>query len=94
MLIWTLIVVNIPVYLLIGWLIFDTKDRAADTFFETIVEILKRITMSPFQRFIMDDKDEGDGLWGLFPIVVFFISCALVVYGEYWAITHWFPANP
>ena len=43
MLIPILIVVNIPVYFFIGWLAFDSKDNAADTFFDTIIAVLKMI---------------------------------------------------
>ncbi len=85
MLIATLIVLNIPVYLFIGWLVFDTKEGAADTFFETIVAILKAIFIPRIIRVLMGDDD--DGAWGIFPIAAFFITCGFIVYGEYYLIT-------
>lgn len=41
MLIWILIVLNIPVFLFLGLLAFNTTHGAADTFFGTIVTVLK-----------------------------------------------------
>jgi len=38
-----LIILNIPVYLFLGWLAFDSKANAADTFLETVVAVLKTI---------------------------------------------------
>lgn len=85
MLIATLIILNIPVYLLIGWLVFDTAEGAADTFFEAIVTILKRILIPPIIRALMGyDTDEA---WGLLPIAAFFIASGAIVYGEYYLIT-------
>ncbi len=81
MLVATLIVLNIPVYLFIAWLVFDTKEGVADTFFETIVAILKAIFIPRIVRVLMGDDD--DGAWGIFPIATFFIACGVVVYGEY-----------
>ncbi|NQU25699.1 MAG: hypothetical protein HQ567_30800 [Candidatus Nealsonbacteria bacterium] len=85
MLVATLIILNVPVYLFIGWLVFDTKAGAADTFFETIVAILKAIFIPKIVRVLMEDDD--DGAWGLFPIAAFFIACGGVVYGEYCLVT-------
>lgn len=53
MLIACLIVLNIPVYLFIGWLAFDSKDNAADTFFETIVAILKQVLVPSYVRMML-----------------------------------------
>ena len=49
MLIATLIILNIPIYLFIGWLVFDTKQGAADTFFDTIVALLKATAVVPLE---------------------------------------------
>lgn len=78
----TLIILNIPVYLFVGWLVFDTKDNAADTFFETIVEILKIVIGSVIVGWLIKD-DEAGGWGGLIPIAIWLIACALIVYGEY-----------
>ena len=85
MLIATLIVLNISVYLFIGWLVFDTKEDASDTFFETIIAILKAIFIPRIIRVLMGDDD--DGAWGIFPIAAFIIACGFLVYGEYYLIT-------
>lgn len=85
MLIATLIILNIPLYLLIGWVVFDTADGAADTFFETIVAILKMILIPRIIRALMGyDTDEA---WGLLPIAAFFVASGAIVYGEHYLIT-------
>jgi hypothetical protein len=85
MLVAILIILNIPVYLFIGWLAFDTADDAADTFFETIVAILKIIFVPAIIRVLMGDDDEG--AWGLLPVAGYFLACAGITYGEYYLIT-------
>ena len=85
MLIAILVVLNIPVYIFIGWLVFDTKDGAADTFYETIVAVLKAIFIPRIVRVLTGDDD--DGAWGLFPIGAFFFACGFIVYGEYFLMT-------
>ena len=60
MLLAALIVLNIPVYLFIGWLVFDTRHNAADTFFDTIVAIVKAICVPRIVRVLAgDDEDDG-----------------------------------
>ena len=87
MLVATLVVVNIPVYLFIGWLVFDTTEDAAETFFETIVAILKAIFIPRIVQVLMED--DGEGEWGIFPVAAFFFACAGIVYGEYYLITRY-----
>jgi len=89
MAIWILILLNLPVYLLIAWVVFDTKDAAADTFFETIVALLKIIFVPPIVRYMLGWDDEG--AFGIFPIFGFFFACAGAVYGEYRLIQHFWP---
>lgn len=81
-----LIVVNLPIFLFLAWIVFDTKDKAADTFFETIVALLKIILMPRIVRVLMDDNDDSGAL-GIVPIGIFFIACGLIVYGEHWLLT-------
>jgi len=85
MLVAVLVVLNIPVYLFIGWLALDTKEGTADTFYETIVAILKAVFIPRIVRGLMGDDD--DGAWGIFPIVAFFIACGFIVYAESYLIT-------
>jgi hypothetical protein len=76
-----LILLNIPVYLFIGWLVFDTKEDAAETFLETILAIFKAGFVPLFASlFIRDDNEAGFG--GLIPIAIWLIACGLIVYGE------------
>jgi hypothetical protein len=88
MLVACLIVLNIPVYIFIGWLAFDSKGKAADTFFETIVAVLKRVFVPSYVR-VMLGMDTDDS-WGIFPIAGFFLACAGIVYGEYCLIEKFF----
>jgi hypothetical protein len=83
-----LVVANLPVYLFLGWLAFDSKDNAADTFFETVVAILKMILVPDIVRVLLDMDTSGS--WGLLPIAGFFLACAGVVYGEYLLLGQWF----
>ncbi len=74
-----LIIANIPVYLFLGWLAFDSKEDAADTFFETIVAVLKTIFVPRIIRELL--QMDTSGSWGLFPI------CA--VPGRLWCRSIW-----
>jgi hypothetical protein len=80
-----LIVLNIPVYLFIGWLIFDSKDKAADTLFEAVVSILKAVFLPIIHRVHGGDDDDGEG--SILTTAIFLCTCAAVVYGEYYLIT-------
>ncbi len=88
MLIAILVVSNIPVYILLGWLAFDNAEDAAETFFETITAVLKTILVPDFVRVLMGMDTSGS--WGLFPIVGFLFGCGAVVYGEYVLICNFF----
>jgi hypothetical protein len=84
-----LIALNIPVYLFIGWLAFDSKSNAADTFVGTLVAIVKRVTV-PRIILVLIDADDADEAWGIFPILAFFGACAGIVYGEFYLIQKYF----
>ena len=85
MLVWALVVLNIPVYLFIGWLAFDTKESAADTFFETIVAVLRIILVPRLLRYLLG-WDDADAV-GLFPVGGFILACAGIVFFEHMLIT-------
>jgi len=92
MLVATLIILNIPVYLFIGWLAFDTTEDAAETFFETIVAILKIVFVPRIIRVLLGDDDER--AWGILPVAGFLIACAGITYGEHYLITNYvFPGG-
>ncbi len=90
MLIATLIVLNVPVFLFLGWLIFDTKASAGETFYDTVVAIFKAILKAflvlRLVLFLMGDDDREDA-WGIVPIIGFLLACAAVVYAEHYLIT-------
>ena len=89
MLVAILAVLNIPVYLFLGWLAFDSKSNAADTFFDTVVAVLKLILIPRIVRVLLQmDTEES---WGIVPIAGFLVACGLVVWGEYALIVRWFP---
>ena len=86
---WAILIgANVPVFLFLAWIFFDTKDKAADTFFETIVALLKIILVPRIVRALMDDTDDSGAL-GIFPIAMFFIACGLIVYGEHYLLTRY-----
>jgi hypothetical protein len=80
-----LAIANIPVYLFLGWLAFDTKSKAGDTFADTLVAILKIMFIPRIVRVLMGDDDD-DAAWGIFPLLGFFAACAGIVYGQYYLI--------
>src|SRR5262245_15472296 len=86
-----LIVVDVPLFLFIAWLAFDSKEGAAKTFGETIVAILQIIFIPRIVRVMFDMDDEG--ALGLVPIIGFFIACAAIVAGELWLVAQWFPGQ-
>ena len=85
----TLIVLNIPLFLFIGWLAFDSKEGAAKTFGETIITLLQILLIPRIVREVLGMDDEG--ALGLVPIIGFFIACGAMVAGEYWLVLQWFP---
>ena len=80
-----LIALNIPLFLLIAWIIFDTKDAAADTIWETVVALLQILLIPKIIRVLFDMDDSG--ALGLFPIAAFFIFCTASVAGEYYLLS-------
>lgn len=86
-----LIVLNIPVFLLIGWLAFDSAAGAADTFWETIVALLKQLFVPAIVRVMFGM--ETTGALGLFPILGFLIACIALVIGEVWLLKTWLDWN-
>lgn len=79
-----LIVLNIPVYIFLGWLAFDSKAGAGRTFVETTVDVLKILLIPRWLRMMLDM--ETDNAVGIFPILGFFGACAFLIYGEWWIL--------
>jgi hypothetical protein len=89
-----LIIVNLPVYLLIGWLVFDDRGSATESFWETIVMVLKHAFVPSIVRDMIwegeDDHDPGHA----FKVIGFFATCIAVTAGEWYALTTWvWPMN-
>ena len=91
MLLAALIVLTSPAPPPLTCLVFDTKHNAADTFFDTIVAIVKAICVPRIVRVLAGD-DEDDA-WGLLPIAAFFLACGALVYGEHYLITKYLLAG-
>jgi hypothetical protein len=72
MLVAVLILLNLPLFLFIGWLAFDTASGASQTFFETTVAVLKIILIPWIVRRAlgMDDYNAV----GILPIAGFFLK--------------------
>ena len=88
-----LIAINIPIFLFLAWIVFDTKEAAAQTIWETVVAVLQILLIPRIVRVMFDMDDEG--ALGLFPIAAFFIACIAAVVGEYALLNYlmpsWFP---
>ena len=88
-----LIAINIPVFLFLAWIVFDTKAAAAQTIWETVVAILQILLIPRIVRVMFDMDDEG--ALGLFPIAGFFAACIAAVFGELmllqYLVPSWFP---
>ncbi|MEL6110968.1 MAG: hypothetical protein AAFU85_33595 [Planctomycetota bacterium] len=83
---WTiLIAANIPVYLAIGWLLFDTSENAAETIFETAVSILWSMVPPIIRVFFDEGADDRES--GFFEIAAFFIASIAITYGEHYLLT-------
>ncbi|MHC4179428.1 MAG: hypothetical protein ACYSWU_18100 [Planctomycetota bacterium] len=80
MLLAVLIVLNIPVFLLIGWLMFDTGAGFVDTlksyFTPAIIHTLR--------------GEHGEGTFAGLKLAALVVACGLVVYGEHQVIVKWF----
>jgi hypothetical protein len=88
-----LIAINIPIFLFLAWIVFDTKEAAAQTIWETVVAVLQILLIPRIVRVMFDMDDEG--ALGLLPIAGFFAACIAAVFGEYALLNYlmpsWFP---
>ena len=85
-----LIVLNIPIFLLIGWVVFDSKENAADTFYESFLHLLKVLFVPPIIRVLMGD--ETDGSFSTLSLLAYFVACAAAIGGQYMLLQHYFPS--
>lgn len=70
-----LLVVNIPVYIFIGWLVFDSPGKAVDSLADYFVEILKTVFLGV----------SGD-TFNLFPLFAFVVGCIAAIGGEFYLL--------
>jgi hypothetical protein len=90
MLIATLILLNIPIFLVIGWLVFDDHETAAESFFVGLVHLLKVLFLPRIVRLFMgDDTDEG---LSLLQVGFFFLACIAAVVAQYHGLVALFPS--
>jgi hypothetical protein len=89
MLIASLVILNIPVVWLIGWVVFDDHETAAETTTDAVWQALVR-SMVPWWMadFILgEDADPFAMLW----LAFFVLACIAAVYAVYRIIVWLFP---
>lgn len=87
MLIVLLAFLNAPVYLFLGWLIFDTKEGAKESFTDSFFALLRQMFVPRIVLVARGNDDDGN----LAQTLGFFVACGLVIFGEYYLITnYWF----
>jgi len=73
-----LIIVNLPIYMGLGWILFDSKESAADTFFETLVSLLMLIAFGWIGFLFVGGSDQR----GAGPVTVFtFLTASVFITG-------------
>ena len=78
---------NIPVYAFLAWLIFDSKDGAANGFLAVFMTLLRMSSVVARLRAIFDPDDDE----GMFDSVLFLVTCILFTIGEHWLLQkYWF----
>ncbi|MBI1248523.1 hypothetical protein GC197_11875 [bacterium] len=84
MLLIILLICNIPTYVFIAWVVFDSPDKplkpgpgrsTGDAFYEALVTALKTYAFGV----------NGD-TFNLFPMISFLVACGLAVFGEYYLL--------
>lgn len=90
MLIALLIVGNIPLFLLLGWLFFDNKENAADTIFEALKQQTEHILL-PRWMWPFLDPEESDPFATL-KLAIYCVACLAAVYAEYRLVVWWCPS--
>ncbi len=90
MLFWLLLLlVNLPLTMFFGWVLFDSQEEMSETFWDTLVAVLKILFVPRLVRELLDMDTTGS--LGLFAIGVFFGACAIVVAGELYVLERLWP---
>jgi hypothetical protein len=76
-----LLLCNVPIYLFLGGIVFDTKQDAAQSFLDTIIAILKIIFIPRIVRVFMGMDDSA--AYSAFHVVMFLGACALLTGTEH-----------
>lgn len=66
-----LIVLNIPVYIFLAWVVFDTPAQTADSIVDSLLLLLKTMLFGV----------RGD-VFNLFPMFAFLVGCLVITLGE------------
>ncbi len=81
---WTiLLLANVPLFILVGWLVFDTKETAADSFADSLISLVYVLLVGSWVRLARDQE----GLW---EVALFLLVCAAIVYGEHFLLSSYF----
>lgn len=76
-----LILCNIPLYLFLAWLVFDTKSKASTSFVETLLALVV-ILLVPRGIGAFLGRDESNP-YGILDVGFFFAGCGMLIYGEH-----------
>lgn len=80
-----LILLNLPVFLFLAWLMFDDKSLVDDTVGEATVAILKGLFLigkpNP-NRSEVDEYGYRGSRFDCVPSLCFYFACAMIVFGE------------
>ena len=83
-----LIVLNIPLFIFNGYVMFNSKTGNPTSLVDTVIALLKVIFIPRPIRMLLDmDTDDAAGL---FDVIVFIGICVAMVYGEHYLIQTYF----
>jgi hypothetical protein len=77
-----------PLYFVIAWTFFDSREHARDSFVETIVMLLKAIFIHRIVR-VMLGMDEEDSL-SILMVAMFIVGCIAITWGIHLGVQKFF----
>jgi hypothetical protein len=86
MLIPILIALNLPLYLLFGWILFDDAETPAKSFGEAIGRVLKAMLFALGRLLVSGRSAPDEGGQG-FKALCFCVGCIAVTAGEWYLLT-------
>lgn len=75
-----LLIANIPLFLVVGWLVFDTRSEAFDSFYEMLLSLIWLVLIG-WTRW-------GRSHDGLISYVLFLVICAAILFAEHRVLTY------